>query len=637
MKTLRCAFAIALIIILWASSTVHATPPAQPWLVVTNGQVTLGGQPGRGYQIETATALSPGAWKTWTNLTLSANVQALPTPQEGINSAFFRVLLQDSDPLSEIATTFRSIDHTGLTRDWTYYQDGTDMVLAFFDPACPDATNTLIQLQNIQNQYALDKVRCWAVAVAQGDVRARLNELSTHANTTLPVVQDSSGTVAQSFGARYSGETIAFHIQDWLVFYQGPFNSWVPPGSDQATRPLLQQALTDDLAGTGAAYRYDSFGDACPLPQITAAIPDYAGDVAPILIQSCVRCHSPGNIGTYSMDNYTTVKQYSESIRDRVVSKAMPPWHADPHFGKFSNDSSLKPEEIRTIVKWVDAGAPRGTGPDPLLTYVPPANDWPIGQPDLILSIPTQSLPASGLVDYRYINVPTGLTTDKWVRAAVVLPGNRTVVHHGLVFSEQTLGGLLGYFAGYVPGQDPAYYPEGTAKLLKANAVLQFQMHYITTGTPQTDVTRLGLYFATNTTGLKEVKTKAANSISFVIPANKADYRAESGFYTFTKRSTLFGMAPHMHLRGSAFRYELTYPDTTKETILSVPFYEFHWQTLYTLATPKSIPVGTKLKCFATFDNSALNDENPDPSAIVKFGEQTQDEMLIGYFNYIEE
>lgn len=628
------------LMLLMGISTVRAEASAEPWLVLTNGHLILNGQPFRAYRLETATSLTQPSWKTWTNITLSASAVTLPAEVGPAAPAFFRAQLDDSDPLAGIATIFRSIDHNGLTRDWLYDQSDKDMVLAFFDPNCPDATNTLMQLENIQSQFAHEQVRCWAIAVASGEIREQLTRLSKLAHSAVPVLQDASGTIAQSFGIRFSGETVAFHVQDFAVFYQGPFDSWAPPGSDQVTRALLWQALTDDLAGSEAVLRYDTFGDACRIQEPLLSIPDYARDVAPILIQNCVRCHSTGNIGSYVMDNYLTISDYAGSIRERVVSGAMPPWHADPHFGKFSNDSSLKPEEIRTLVRWVDAGAPRGLGLDPLTTIPPQSIAWPFGVPDLILTIPNQSLPPSGLVDYRYINVTNTLTTDVWVRAAVVLPGNRKVVHHALIFSDpldKLFGGLQGYFAGYVPGQEAEYYPEGTAKKLKAGAVLQFQMHYITIGTIQTDQTRLGLYFATNTVGLKEIKTKAGYSTSFVIPANTADYHAESGVFSFTKKSTLFSLAPHMHLRGSSFRYELTYPDQTKETILSVPFYEFHWQTLYTFATPKIVPLGTKLRCFATFDNSSFNRENPDPDAEVKFGEQTADEMLIGYFNYIEE
>ena len=372
------------------------------------------------------------------------------------------------------------------------------------------------------------------------------------------------------------------------------------------------------------------------------SISDSDAEIAPLLQAKCVRCHSPGNIAPWAMTNYDLVQSYAALIKEKVLTGEMPPWHADPFYSTFANDFSLTPTEAALLVQWINDGAPRGEGPDPLAVAPPPPTNYPfawpasLGQPDLVLSIPQQSIPATGVVDYRYLNVTTTFPTDAWIRAAVVRPGNRKVVHHCLVFfgSDSVFKGLLGFFAGYVPGYDPVPAPDGTAKLLPRATVLQFQMHYITTGQPETDQTEIGLYVSPNPPTYA-LQTKSAPNITFTIPPNASETVA-TATYTFAKNSMLYEMAPHMHLRGSWFRYEALYPDSRREILLSVPHYEFHWQTLYRLAQPKFMPAGTRLLCTGAWDNSAQNLENPDPSTTVTFGEQTFNEMFIGYFNFAE-
>jgi hypothetical protein len=311
--------------------------------------------------------------------------------------------------------------------------------------------------------------------------------------------------------------------------------------------------------------------------------------------------------------------------------------------GPFSNDQSLTTDEAAKLVAWVEAGTPRGTEADPLFVNPPtPAAEWPLGKPDLVLSIPSQSIPATGVVDYRYLLLSNPLKTNVWLRAAAVRPGNRTVVHHGLVFAgslsdlTKLQGGLGGYFAGYVPGMFDTEFPAGTGKLLKAGSLLVFQMHYTTSGTAATDQTQLGLYFS-KTVPSKELVTSAAYDIGFTIPPGASNHEVVAETAAFSKASVVYEMSPHMHLRGKRMRFEVVYPDGSKETMLNVPGYEFAWQTLFRLAAPKHVPAGAKIRVTAGFDNSQWNPWNPDPSVSVTFGEQTFEEMMIGYLNYSAE
>ncbi|MCI0745785.1 MAG: hypothetical protein L0Y58_10310, partial [Verrucomicrobia subdivision 3 bacterium] len=333
------------------------------------------------------------------------------------------------------------------------------------------------------------------------------------------------------------------------------------------------------------------------------------------------------------------------AIKEEILRGHMPPWYADPHFGVFTNDFSLSPAEAARLVQWINDGAPRGDGPDPLETVSTTTNypfAWPpaLGPPTRVYSIPPQSIPASGVLAYRYIDIFTTFTNDVWLSAAVVKPGNVRVVHHCLVFngSDPVLGGLAGFFSGYVPGFDAVTFPPGTGKLLRAGERLQFQMHYVSTGEPETDQTEIGLYVSP-TPPTYVLQTKSAFNVFFSIPPGAPDYQATAQYPSsggLTRNILLYEMSPHMHLRGTRFKYEAVYPDGQRETLLSVPHYIFHWQALYRFTTPKFLPIGTRIVCTGAWDNSAQNPYNPDPTATVDFGEQTFDEMFIAYMNFAE-
>jgi len=372
----------------------------------------------------------------------------------------------------------------------------------------------------------------------------------------------------------------------------------------------------------------------------------YAKDIAPILEARCVECHSEGNIGPWKMSNYRRVKSFASMIRETVLAKRMPPWHADPHFQNYSNGASLTPEESKTLVDWIDRGAPRGEGPDPLPKIAanqPQVSEWKLGEPDMVLPIPEeQSLPATGVFDYRNFFVEPPIEEDKWLAGAEVLPGNREVVHHCLIFLEypdrldhmqpEWGGGVGGYFAGYGPGFETLPFPEDTGKFLPKGSKIRFQMHYTATGKPETDLTKVGLYFRDKPPE-KEYVTRGASNLGIEIPANEEDVEYESVFYV-RKPIEFWSMSPHMHYRGSRFKYEAFYPDGSSEVLLNVPYYDFNWQRVYRFDEPKQLPAGTKIVCTGAYNNSVTNPNNPNPDEDVEWGSQTWEEMFIGYFSY---
>ena len=364
----------------------------------------------------------------------------------------------------------------------------------------------------------------------------------------------------------------------------------------------------------------------------------FTKDVAPIFYKSCVECHRPTMFAPMSLITYDEARPYARSIKQRVVSRVMPPWGADAPHGVFKNDPRLSEKEIATIVKWVDDGAAKGDDAD--LPKAPQfAEGWTIGKPDAIFTMEEDyQIPADGVIPYQYLRVPTHLTEDKWIQAIEIRPSANAQVHHVLAYTQPAgqpinQGGALGptNIGGVTPNKPGLTFEPGVARLLRGNSDLIMQMHYTTNGKAATDRTRIGVIYA------KQPPTKlAAGGMvlqpRFVIPAY--DGNAEVKGTTVLQRDTVMtALTPHMHVRGKDMTYIAHYPDGTSETLLSVPKYDFNWQLTYELAKPKVLPKGTEVEVIAHFDNSPGNKFNPDPSKDVKWGDQTFEEMMIGFWS----
>ena len=379
----------------------------------------------------------------------------------------------------------------------------------------------------------------------------------------------------------------------------------------------------------------------------------FAKDVAPILYEKCAECHRPGEIAPMSLLTYKDARPWARSIKDKVANRVMPPWLADPAYGHFSNDRRLSQKQIDTIVAWVDAGAPEGNQKDlpPLPRFT---EGWTIGEPDAVVSLPEEiPVPAEGTIPYMYITVPTHFAEDKWVQAAEIRAGNRSVVHHVIVFVQEPDGKTdaavdssakgktqaregHGYkLVGFAPGEQPKNFPDGMAKLVKAGSNFIFQLHYTTNGQAAKDKSYVGLIFAKQPVR-KNVETGTATNAKFVIPAGDSSYEVKSS-WTAKEDVRILDLMPHMHFRGKDFTYTAVYPDGTSEVVLKVPHYDFNWQLVYNLNKPILLPKGSRLDCVAHFDNSASNKYNPDPTKEVRWGDQTWEEMMIGWFDYVND
>jgi hypothetical protein len=365
----------------------------------------------------------------------------------------------------------------------------------------------------------------------------------------------------------------------------------------------------------------------------------YSQHVSRILQKNCQGCHRPEGVAPLALMTYSQAKNWAPMVKEVVVQRRMPPWHADPSVGHFKNDRRLSDEDIQTLVKWTETGFKRGNPadmPEPLVWDA----DWRIKNPDVVLQMPKEvHIEATGVVPYMNIEIPTNFSEDKWIRSMDLLAGNAKVVHHILVYARDPahknteLNEFLrigkGFLIGFAPGTLPVQLPEGHAIKLAKDSTLIFQMHYTPTGKPETDRSKIAFKFADGPPK-HEIVTATTVSHDFLIPPNDPNYRTEADI-TFPKNAILYGMTPHMHYRGKSFDYVLRYPDGKEEMLLRVPKFDFNWQTSYALAEPKFIPQGTVMHTVAHFDNSSANPSNPDPNKAVRWGDQTWDEMMIGW------
>src|SRR5688572_15242335 len=417
--------------------------------------------------------------------------------------------------------------------------------------------------------------------------------------------------------------------------------------------------------------------------------PTFSKDVAPIVFAKCAGCHRPGEVAPMSLLSFKDVRPWAGAIREKVASRVMPPWHADRAYGTFRNNPSLTQAEIDTIVAWVNGGAPEGNPKDtPALPKF--AEGWQIGKPDQVFEMVADfDVPARGTIDYQYFEVPTNFTEDKWMQAGEVRAGDRSHVHHIIVYVREPVrtvrpnvvtvrpianataspqaapaataerraaaaaalaarpaagvaqgagrppGGGDAMLVNWAVGEDAPVHMPGTAKRIPAGSTLIFQVHYTTNGKPGRDRSRIGLVFAKEPPQ-REIRTGLITNATFAIPPGAGDHAVEAEA-TFSEDVKIWSMHPHMHLRGKDMTYTATYPDGRKEILLRVPKYDFGWQTDYWLAQPLLLPKGTKVHVSAHFDNSPENRANPDPKATVRWGDQTWEEMMIGFFTYTVE
>ena len=574
---------------------------------------------------------------------------------------------------------FRLLDAAGQSHELYYLSDQKAVVLIAQGDSCAANAKALPEIKKLRDKYSAQNVPFLMINSNLSDTRDRIGAAAKKQGIDLPIMMDQTQLIGESLGLRNNGEVLVVNPKDWTLAYRG---------DAQNTAAALDAVLAGAPVKTASTKMS---GCDINMPELArsnahAAI-SYEKTIAPMLIDNCITCHRKGGIGPWQMSSYEVVRGFSPMIREVIRTERMPPWHADPHYGVFKNNRALSADNAKTLVHWIEAGAPRGAGGDPLSELKRDWPEWAMGKPDVILELPAFNVPATGVIPYQDVRVKNPIGRDVWLKAIDYNPGNRAVVHHILGYSLPAGVGQLGArgqqatpevpgkpgpqslqlmklcstpagaaqvrtrvstgnpaaafggasIGGYVPGAAPARYPADAGVLLKKDADFRFQIHYTPNGKAATDVTRVALYF-TDQPPKYQMQNTVLLDPCLTIPADTKAYTASMS-RIIDRDILIYSLTPHSHFRGSASNFVAEYPDGTKEILLSVPKYDFNWQTTYAFATPKFIPKGTKLTHSTTYDNSTQNSANPDPSIVVHWGEQTWEEMLYGAigFRYADE
>lgn len=551
---------------------------------------------------------------------------------------------------SQRVENFELIDHRGDAHELYYYSDASAVVLMVQGNGCPIVRNALPDFRKVRDTYDDKGVVFLMLNSNLQDHRASIADEAEEWSIDFPILEDDTQLVGEGLGLTRTAEVLVIDPKNWGLAYRGPINDRLSyeRQKETADEHYLASALDAVIAGNDVAIETKG-AQGCLInfaesEKDHAAI-SYTETIAPMLQDKCVRCHTPGGIGPWAMTSYEMVRGFAPMMREVVRTKRMPPWHADPHVGNWQDDRSLSVEQKQTLVHWIEAGAPRGDGPDPLAAAATPAPDWPLGEPDLILELPPADIPASGIVDYSYPVLANTIGKDVWVKAMTVLPGDASVVHHVLAGTsapgakpdERQEGVFYNYLGGYAPGSGSSIMPEGTGVFVAQDTLFLLQMHYTPAGKAVTDQTRVALYFHEETPS-NFLRHGVVLNPAIRIPPNAKSHE-ERAYFSFDKDALLYTVLPHSHYRGRSSTFTLIDPAGNEELLLSVPNYDFNWQRGYDFVEPKHIPAGSKLVHVTVYDNSSQNPANPDPDRAVPWGLQSHDEMLYGdfVFSWVDE
>ncbi len=548
-------------------------------------------------------------------------------------------------------------DLEGRARTLAEFDGSRALVVALTRTTCPVSKRYAPALARLEQEYAPRGARFVFLAAGTADAPDALRAFAAAAGFQGPVLLDRAGDFCRALGAVSTTDVFVLDAARTLVFRGAVDDQYgLAYSLDAPRRRLLVDALEAVLAGLSplvAATTAPGCLLSLPAGEPPADGPlTYHGRISRILQNHCVECHRDGAVAPFPLDTLKDVRANADMVRLMVERRAMPPWFAAPpadgHPSPWANDRSLSADDRKALLDWIAARMPAGNEAEsPVARRYPAA--WTIGTPDAVFELPQEvEVKAEGVMPYVHLYVETSFPEDRWVQAMEVQPTAPEVVHHVLVHivpkrnpgedrrvweRRHRVGEQDGFFAAYVPGSNHMDYPEGLAKRLPAGAVLRFQMHYTPIGAATRDRTRVGFRFA-EVPPRQVVRTAGIAGVRIDIPPGAPDH-PEKARIPVPWNVTLLSFMPHMHVRGKAFRYDLTTPDGTRTTLLDVPRYDFNWQIPYVLREPLAIPRGSRIEVTGWFDNSADNPANPDPKKRVRWGPQTYDEMLLGYVDYV--
>lgn len=543
---------------------------------------------------------------------------------------------------------FMLIDHDGRAVDLHYHDYASAIVLMAHRNDSEMVAASVEELKVLREEFP--DLEVFLINGVAGEDRAAIRADAETRDIPFPVLDDRTQLVSETLELAYAGEVLVLEPRRWSVLYRGPVAD-APGQSENLLTTVLTEYLAEQEISVASRGMPDAFqGEQIDLPALAErdqhAEISYSENIAPMLAQKCADCHRPGGIGPWAMTGHSIVQGWSPMIRETVLTGRMPPWHADPEVGSFEHDMSLSQREMKDLVHWIDAGAPRGDGPDPLEDVAPVSTEWAMGEPDLVVELPTFDVPATGVLDYQNFEVRNPLEEGVWVSAVQIIPGDRQVVHHAIAtFGPSTAIGqnadsstilFQPQLMTFVPGNETYIYPEGNGVFIPADSSFYTQMHYTTYGRETSDTTRIGLYFSDEEPE-HVLQHYSIVDMNMEIPPGAPEHE-EAAYYQFQRDAVVYSLFPHAHYRGRASSFTVRYPDGEEELVLSVPNYDFNWQRYFQFEEPIEVPAGTMLIHRTVYDNSPHNVSNPDPEATVRFGEQTWEEMLYGgiSFRYAE-
>jgi len=551
-----------------------------------------------------------------------------------------------SAPVGMQVENFTLKDFRGKTHSLSDFKKNKFVVVMFLGTECPLVKLYATRLEKLNQQFSKQGVAFLGINANRQDSITEIAAYARKHKLTFPILKDLSNRIADKLNAVRTPEVFVLD-QNRTVRYHGRIDDQYGVGyirdkfNREDLRIALNELLTEKPVSQAQTEAVGCFIGRVRTPKPGSAV-TYSNQIVRILQKRCVECHRSGEIAPFALTDYEEVVGWAETIVEVIEDQRMPPWFANKKHGHFSNERRMTVEEKQLVFDWVKNGAPEGNRAD-LPEPVKYHSGWQLPQqPDMIVPMREKpyTVPAEGVVRYQHFSYDPGFKEDKWVTAAEIIPGNRAVVHHVIVFvrppkgvKNDNFGNGDGFLVVYVPGYRSAPLPAGMAKRIPAGSKLVFQMHYTPIGTEQIDLTKVGLVFTEQKNVKHIVRTVSASTHKIEIPPGAENYKLEVTSGKQRRETLLLSMMPHMHLRGKSFRYEARYPDGKTETLLDVPRYDFNWQTSYRLTNIKRLPAGTQIHCVAHYDNSENNLANPDPTKTIRYGEQTWEEMMFGFYD----
>lgn len=538
---------------------------------------------------------------------------------------------------------FALLDHEGYFHHMAWYDNNKAVVFLVQGNGAQETRDALASFSELKARYE-DQGLVFMMINPLGEDRTAVAADVAAMGTDILVLIDDVQAVSESIGIKNLGEAVVYDPKSFRVVYRGAVGqefanavASVAAGEPVSTRYVAAQ-------GTEVQYRERD---------ITAV--SYEKDVAPVIAENCASCHRDGGIAPFALDSHAMLQGWSPMIREVMMTKRMPPGQLDPHVGDFRNSYVVPFEDQRKVLDWIAAGSPKDGTTDPLASLEWPPTEWAFGEPDYIIEVPEQAVPATGVLDYRYEFIPINLGgQDRYVRASQYMPGDRTVLHHTLnaLFGPGERPNGRGFVAPanpnmahitpYIPGAAPAVEEANTGGLLQDGSTIAIQLHYTTTGRESVDASRIGLWFYPEDEMPAERRTGACACIFTPtwtnIPPFDPNFE-QTAQIVIPDDANVLSFLPHMHFRGKYMRFVAHYPDGSTELLANIANYNYNWQMEYQLAEPKLVPAGTRIVATGAFDNSEQNPANPDPSRDVPWGDQSWDEMFFGqvYYKFVDQ